>query len=185
MNKNLLSKKNIMKIKYLKSIFIIFVIFCIITACSRIPLSRTLPLEIKSVYVPMFKNKTQEPGLEELATNFTIEEILADGRLNVVKKGNSDAWLEVTIKHFSNKPQTFDADEFNIVNSIFISAEVKVWKPGLDKPIGDFIIDLTYPFLADTRYSTVELPIDAKENLLRELGAKITQKIMSGKYKHK
>ncbi len=152
-------------------------------SCSRIPLTRTLPFDIKNVYIPMFENKTQEYGLEELGTNYTIEEILSDGRLNVVTKENSDIWLEVIIVSYTDKPQTFDSDEFNIVNGIDAAADVKVWQPGKSEPIAEFKSKARYSYLADTRYSTAELPIDAKDNLMRELAVKITQDLMTGKYK--
>lgn len=154
-------------------------------SCARVPLSRTLPSDIQSVFVPMFENKSQEPGIEEIATNFTVEEILADGRLKVTTKSEADASIELVIKTYNDKPETFNSDEFNKVDKLTVIGEMKVWRIGENKPMGEFTVSAEYPYLADTRFSTVELPIDARENLMRELASNVFQKLMSGKYTEK
>jgi outer membrane lipopolysaccharide assembly protein LptE/RlpB len=52
-----------------------------------------LPDHIKTVAVPIFQNKTSEPGVESLLTSAVIDAFASNGRLRVVKPEEADAIL--------------------------------------------------------------------------------------------
>ena len=52
-----------------------------------------LPDHIKTVGVPIFQNKTSEPGVESLLTSAVIDAFASNGRLRVVKQEEADAIL--------------------------------------------------------------------------------------------
>jgi outer membrane lipopolysaccharide assembly protein LptE/RlpB len=53
-----------------------------------------LPDHIKTVAVPVFTNKTGEPGVETLLTSAVVEAFASNGRLRVVKPEDADAILD-------------------------------------------------------------------------------------------
>lgn len=52
-----------------------------------------LPDHIKTVAVPIFQNKTSEPGVESLLTSAVVDAFASNGRLRVVKPEEADAIL--------------------------------------------------------------------------------------------
>ena len=52
-----------------------------------------LPDHIKTVAVPIFQNKTSEPGVESLLTSAVVDAFASNGRLRVVKPEEADAVL--------------------------------------------------------------------------------------------
>ena len=53
-----------------------------------------LPAHIKSVAVPTFKNRTQEPAVESTITSAVINAFVTSGRLKVVSADQADSILE-------------------------------------------------------------------------------------------
>jgi len=60
--------------------------------CERIAPIRTLPSWVRGVYIPVFKNKTYEPQIEEDATRYTQETFLRDGRVDIVRRRMPTSW---------------------------------------------------------------------------------------------
>jgi outer membrane lipopolysaccharide assembly protein LptE/RlpB len=51
------------------------------------------PLNIKSIFVPVFENKTSETGIETIITNDFIFELTRSSKVSVVEKETADAVL--------------------------------------------------------------------------------------------
>ena len=110
----------------------------ILTGCARTPLVRTLPEYVRSVYVPMARNTSYEPGLEELVTRAVIEEMLADGRLIVENKRNADATLKIRIKNYVSVTDSYSDDEFPGNNTAIAAADIFVVNNLDGSTIGNF-----------------------------------------------
>jgi outer membrane lipopolysaccharide assembly protein LptE/RlpB len=70
----------------------------------------TLPSDIKTVAVPIFKNRTREPAVESLITRAVVEAFSTNGRLRVVGTGAADAVLDGEITGYSVNSIAFDRD---------------------------------------------------------------------------
>ena len=68
----------------------------------------TLPSHIKSVAVPIFRNRTSEPAIEGLITRAVVEAFSTNGRLKVVSRDQADAVLEGEIVDFIVTSIAFD-----------------------------------------------------------------------------
>lgn len=80
-----------------------------LTGCVGYRLGSMLPADIKTVYVPTFLNKTDEPFIETETTSAVIDELQRDGSLNVVATdGEADAILKVSITAFKLSALAFD-----------------------------------------------------------------------------
>lgn len=59
--------------------------------------------EIKTIAVPIFKNKTLEPRVEALVTNSLIQQIQQDGTYQILSEADADAVLEGTIENITRR----------------------------------------------------------------------------------
>lgn len=67
----------------------------------------TLPSHIKTVAVPMFLNRTSQPGVEGIITNAVVHAFATNGRLRVVRTGEADAILNGEVTGYSVGPIAF------------------------------------------------------------------------------
>ena len=69
----------------------------LLTSCSGYRLGSMLPPTIKTVYVPVATNETDEPLLEITVTQETLRAIQRDGSLQVVDEKTADSILRISI----------------------------------------------------------------------------------------
>ena len=91
-----------------------------LTGCIGYTLGNNLPPGIRSVFVPVFVNQANQPGLETLTTSATIAEFQTDGSLKVRPREQANSVLEVILTHYSltplryNKNQITTAQEYRL-----------------------------------------------------------------------
>lgn len=68
----------------------------------------TLPAHIETVAVPIFANRTQEPGVESFVTRAVVEAFSTNGRLRVVRVEDADAVLDGEIVGYQVDSIAFD-----------------------------------------------------------------------------
>lgn len=59
---------------------------------------------VKTVYVPVARNLTMEPGLPVMVTNAVIRRLENDGTYSTARTGSADAELTVTLTHYERVP---------------------------------------------------------------------------------
>jgi hypothetical protein len=79
-----------------------------LSGCAGYRLGSTLPADVKTIYVPIFTNKSREPLIESQATAATIAELQKDGTLKVMNAENADVVLECTLTTVSLNPLRYD-----------------------------------------------------------------------------
>lgn len=62
---------------------------------------QNFPFQIKTIFVPVFENKTSETGIETITTNAFIYELVRSSHVRVVEKDLADAVLSGTIRSLS------------------------------------------------------------------------------------
>jgi hypothetical protein len=67
-----------------------------------------LPAHLATVGVPVFLNRTGEPGVESVVTSAMVEAFATNGRLRVVRPEDADALLEGTIIGYELQSLAFD-----------------------------------------------------------------------------
>ncbi|MGF1574012.1 MAG: LPS assembly lipoprotein LptE [Sumerlaeia bacterium] len=164
--------------------FLATLLICLtLSACATVSRERTLPPSVRSVYIPMFVNRSAEIGIEEDATVLTQKEFLADGRLDLATKRNSDAYVIVTIKEFDTDGISFDTDEYPRRLRQTIRAEVQVLKnkPGRAPygPSREVTASRTYN--SDKRSISYTPEPWATEILLQEFARQIVLEVITGR----
>lgn len=93
-----------------------------LTGCVGYRLGSMLPADVRSVYIPTFVNKTDEPLIESATTEAAIREFQKDGTLKVAGAPEiADALLAVTIVKYELSPLSYDtlkrttANEYRLI----------------------------------------------------------------------
>jgi len=73
-------------------------------ACVGYRVGSMLPPKYKTVAVPTFVNRTEEPFLQDETTSATISEIQMDGSLKIADMDNADTILTVVLTDFQLRP---------------------------------------------------------------------------------
>jgi hypothetical protein len=88
-------------------IFVLLAMLCV-GGCGY-TLQGNLPDHIKSVAVPVFKNKSGEPGIESTISSSVVNAFTTNGKLRVVPLDSADSVLEGEIVSFELQSLTFDS----------------------------------------------------------------------------
>lgn len=119
----------------------------------------SLPPNIRSIDIQLFKNKTAEPNLDTRMTQAVQDGFIKDGRLKVVSAGSrADSILEGAIEAYSLRPVAYDAN--NKVTEYVVSLTLAI-KHTVSRS-GKVLTKQT--FTKDWRYQ-VEQSITLAENL--------------------
>lgn len=149
--------------------------------CRVVPHQRTLPDWVMRVYVPMADNQSYEAGLEEKLTNALIEEILLDGRLDVVQRTQSNAVLRLRILQYEEFAADFAVDDVEDSTQVKLRLSVDMYDPSdLENRIGTVApFSYTYRYPSGRRSVRSLLEVDARENLADGAARQTLTKILS------
>ena len=71
----------------------------------------TLPGHIRTVAIPVFANKTQEPAVENLLTRAVVDAFVTSGRLKVVRPEDADSILEGEIVGYQLNSLSYNSQQ--------------------------------------------------------------------------
>ncbi|MCX8110722.1 MAG: LPS assembly lipoprotein LptE [Syntrophorhabdaceae bacterium] len=83
--------------------------------------------EIKSVYVPVFKNMTYEPHASLYLTDAFTKQLMATG-IFAVNKNNSDTYIEGVLKNIRIVPNALDKNGIVIEKNVLVGVEISLYK---------------------------------------------------------
>lgn len=83
--------------------------------------------EIKSVYVPVFKNITYEPHVSLYLTDAFTRQLMATG-IFAVNKNNSDTYIDGVLKNIRIVPNALDKNGIVIEKNILVGVEISLFK---------------------------------------------------------
>ena len=78
-----------------------------LTACGY-SFRGTLPSHVNTIAVPMFLNRTSQPGVEGIITRAVAQAFATNGRLRVVRAADADAILDGEVMSYAVGPIAFD-----------------------------------------------------------------------------
>ncbi|MEO8377994.1 MAG: hypothetical protein ABI579_10015, partial [Candidatus Sumerlaeota bacterium] len=129
-------------------------------------------------------NRTAIPGLEEDLTTALQEEILADGRLNLVKQKDADAVVRVTLIQFLSSTQKLDEDKFPTHPLWTVEADMEIEENIPGRPLigGIRKVTATQSFNGDPRTTTFNGEPYEKEILAANFGRSAAQELITGQF---
>ncbi|MCE5229829.1 LPS assembly lipoprotein LptE [bacterium] len=152
-----------------------------LAGCERIAPVRTLPNWVQGVYIPIVKNTSFEPGIEEDATRKIQEAFMQDGRVNVVPKSSADLILQVEISDWIGRTTGTAGDDIADRTQYNITVKVQLFEPYSDQPRAVLL-----PILIEMQFNTdarsidyVQLP-DRQERILETVAQRVVQSTITG-----
>lgn len=163
------------------AVFAIVLAAMFLGGCERIAPIRTLPNWVQGVYVPMVKNTSYWPGIEEDVTRQIQESFLTDGRVSVVPKGAADLIVQVEITDWRTRTSGTTGDDVADRKEYTVTAVVKLFEPMSDEPMATLP-----PIIGRGNFNTDIRSIDFKpepdrvHEVLGNLAWTIVQTTMTG-----
>ena len=107
------------------SVFILALL--LFSSCGSYHLGTTLPSDMRTVFVPTFKNITSEPGIETGITNAVINRFQVDGNLKTASREEADTILEGEITGWNRRVMGYGGQDKEEVEEyrLYITARIK------------------------------------------------------------
>lgn len=141
--------------------------------------SRSIPTNVNDVYLEPINNKTGEIRLSNILTDQAIQQLLADGRIDLVDKKKADVFVQGTVTNYKRIPLSYN--EQDIVQQYKVRVEMSLTLK--DAKTGEELNNFSDIF-RETTYSDINPPIetelDAQERVLRKLARDIVTTVVEG-----
>ena len=86
----------------------------------------SLPSHLKTLFIPMFTNSSSEPEIHRELTSSIINSFITDGRLKIVRKGNSDMVMKGSLFYYDLRAVSFSSSDFVSDYIVKLRVEVEV-----------------------------------------------------------
>ncbi|MBN2301551.1 MAG: LptE family protein [Lentisphaerae bacterium] len=126
-----------MKTRFQNAHYILLLACVLSGGCLGYRLGTSLPPGIKTLHVPMFANRSDQPQIESEITGAVIREFQKDGTLKIVGKEDADAVLSATITKYELLPVSYDSEDRKRINEyrLCITAEIAFTDRSTGKPL--------------------------------------------------
>ncbi|MBT5549490.1 MAG: hypothetical protein HOJ79_03325 [Nitrospina sp.] len=134
----------------------------------------SLPPHLKSISIPVFSNSSSEPEIHRELTSNIIDSFISDGRLKVVRKGESDMVMKGTLYYYDLKAVSFSSSDFVSDYIVELGVDVEVIDKVNDKPYikNKFKTKWDYKATSDI-VDTESARLAALEEAYKELGNRL------------
>jgi len=134
----------------------------------------SLPSHLKTLSIPVFTNSSSEPEIHRQLTSSIINSFITDGRLKIVRKGNSDMVMKGSLFYYDLRAVSFSSSDFASDYIVKLDVEVEVIDKVNDKPYikNKFPIKWDYKATSDI-VDTETARLTALEEAYKELGNRL------------
>ncbi|MGM0381460.1 MAG: LPS assembly lipoprotein LptE [bacterium] len=141
--------------------------------------SHSIPTNVRDLAVVPFDNSSAEPGLENILTDEIIQQLLAEGQLNLVKPEEADVILRGNIDRYRRIPMIYDERDRVQQYRVRVEINYKLIDPATDRALRTF-----EDIYRQSTYSEVVPPIeteyDAQERVLFQLARDVVTSVVEG-----
>ncbi|MCC7202234.1 MAG: LptE family protein [Nitrospirae bacterium] len=127
---------------------------------------------VRSVFIPVFENKTMEPIVEEEFTPAVIREFMQDARIEVADSSGADMVLKGEVLSYNETPVSFDASQNVLEYRIAVRTHLILLR---DNPIWerDIVSTAEYTVSSDVMKTRI-----AKLSALREAAGNLAEEVV-------
>lgn len=141
--------------------------------------SSSIPANVNDVHLPPMENSTREPGLENLLTDQVTQQLLADGRVDLVGKSEAKVVVHGTITGYERIPLAYNDQDIVQQYKVRMEMRIELVDPGSGETLKQFS-----NIFRETRYSDINPPIetefDAKQRVVRKLARDVVTTLVEG-----
>jgi outer membrane lipopolysaccharide assembly protein LptE/RlpB len=136
---------------------------------------------LETVAVPIFENISREPLIETALTEVVREELINDGRLEVVPQPKADLILKGRITDYWTRTLAFDASDRASEVRVTIDVRFDLVEREGGKELASFDLQARSEYAVSDKLSELEKAKEAAElRAFRELAEELTQVLLSG-----
>jgi hypothetical protein len=152
--------------------------FLLLAGCAGTQ-SRSIPPNVNDVYLSPIENQSSETGLENILSDMVTQQLLADGRVDLVERENAQVVLIGTITNYQRIPLIYNDQD--IVQQYKVRVEMDIT---LKDPKTGEILNQFDNIFRETTYSDINPPIEtefsAQERVLRKLARDVVSVMVEG-----
>ena len=156
--------------------WILFGIALLLNGCGYhlVGTGSSLPSHLKTLFIPLFANSSSEPEIHRELTSAIINSFITDGRLKIVRKGNSDMVMKGSLFYYDLRAVSFTSSDFASDYIVKLGVEVEVIDKINDKPYikNKFTTKSDYRATSDI-VDTESARLAALEEAYKELGNRL------------
>ena len=133
---------------------------------------------VKSIFIPVFENKTMEPIIEEELTTAVIREFLKDGRIEVAESSRADMVLKGSVVSYKETPVSFDAAQNVLEYRVTVATHLtllntnKLWEH-------DVTSTAEYTVSSDVMTTRIK-KLSALREIARNLSEEVADRVLLG-----
>ena len=134
----------------------------------------SLPPHLKTLSIPLFTNSSSEPEIRRELTSSIINSFITDGRIKIVRKGNSDMVMKGSLLYYDLSAFAFSSSDFASDYKVKLGVKVEVIDKVNDKPYikNKFTTKWDYKATSDI-VDTESARLAALEEAYKELGNRL------------
>ena len=135
-------------------------------------------VDIRTLYIPTFRNRTGEYGLEDYLSNRVIQQFISDGRLNV-KGPDAQLVLRGQIYRYVREPIVYNDQDEVLKYSVGVWVECALYENGIDTPLwrdNDLYAKSTY----SDRVAPVETESEVQRRLADDVAVLVANRVLEG-----
>ena len=134
----------------------------------------SLPPHLKTLSIPLFTNSSSEPEIHRELTSSIINSFITDGRIKIVRKGNSDMVMKGSLLYYDLSAVAFSSSDFASDYIVKLGVEVEVIDKVNDKSYmkNKFTTKWDYKATSDI-VDTETARLTALEEAYKELGNRL------------
>ena len=141
----------------------------------------TLPKHLKTLSIPVFTNSSSQPEIHRELTSAVINAFITDGRVKVVRKGQSDMVMKGNLIHYELKTLSFSANAFAGDYIVVLGVDVEVTDRVKNKPYlkqNNLKVEWNYTATSDI-VGTESARLVALEEAYRVLGNRLVSLLVN------
>lgn len=161
-----------------RSLIVLLVLVLTQTGCGTRN-AASVPSNVNDVHVPPIENRSNETGLENLLTDQVTQQLLADGRVELVDKPEADVIVQGVITDYQRIPLAYNDQDIVQLYKVRVEMALRLLDPETGKVLRQF-----NRIFRETRYSDINPPIetelDAKQRVVRKLARDVVTTVVEG-----
>ena len=164
-------------ILYKKSRLLLFgLLACVVilTGCAM-ESSHSIPTDMRDAAVLPFENNSSEPGLENLLTDESTQQFLADGRLKIVSAAEADVLIQGVITNYRRIPLIYSEQDIVQQYKIRISINFNL----IDQETREVLRSFRGIY-RETTYSDQIAPIESEYDAQQRVIYQLARDVVSG-----
>ena len=158
------------------------VLFLTGTACSYSPSPALFPTHLKTLAVPVLRNATTEPNIEQEVTEAIVNRFVQDNKLRVVAEDQADLVLSGSVVKYVNAVFGFNAreqaQEYQVVVTVSLTARDRVKNRELWRD--DNLVRTTNYFVVATPGQTPQDQFTARKDAIEKIADAVLNKTVEG-----